>query len=71
MGPPQWLVKNFSLNYSLTDDFLVCQNPLRFSFPPELNEDALMQGAEQLSLAVLKSGQCKSEGSYGTLTQAA
>ncbi|CAA7271672.1 unnamed protein product [Cyclocybe aegerita] len=30
-------------------------NPLRFSFPPELNEEALMQGAEQLSLAVLKS----------------
>lgn len=31
------------------------QNPLRFSFPPDLNEDALMQGAEQLSSAVLKS----------------
>ncbi|KAF9476583.1 methyltransferase type 11 [Pholiota conissans] len=30
-------------------------NPLKFSFPPELNEDALMQGAEQLSQAVLKS----------------
>ncbi|KAF9533020.1 hypothetical protein CPB83DRAFT_903494 [Crepidotus variabilis] len=30
-------------------------NPLRFSFPPDLNEDALMQGAEQLSSAVLRS----------------
>ncbi|KAF8163334.1 methyltransferase type 11 [Crassisporium funariophilum] len=30
-------------------------NPLRFSFPPELNAEALMQGAEQLSQAVLKS----------------
>ncbi|KAF8964670.1 hypothetical protein BDZ97DRAFT_1660027 [Flammula alnicola] len=30
-------------------------NPLRFSFPPELSEEALMQGAEQLSEAVLKS----------------
>lgn len=32
------------------------QNPLRFSFPPELNPDALMNAALQLSEAVLKSG---------------
>ncbi|KDR81643.1 hypothetical protein GALMADRAFT_239719 [Galerina marginata CBS 339.88] len=30
-------------------------NPLRFSFPPALNEEALMQAAQQLSEAVLKS----------------
>lgn len=32
------------------------QNPLRFSFPPDLNAEALMQGAEQLSAAVVRSG---------------
>ncbi|KIM49090.1 hypothetical protein M413DRAFT_95576 [Hebeloma cylindrosporum] len=30
-------------------------NPLRFSFPPEINAAALMQGAQQLSYEVLKS----------------
>ncbi|KAF8798054.1 hypothetical protein BYT27DRAFT_7203757 [Phlegmacium glaucopus] len=30
-------------------------NPLRFSFPPKLNAEALMQGAEQLSMSVLRS----------------
>ncbi|PPR00501.1 hypothetical protein CVT24_005524 [Panaeolus cyanescens] len=30
-------------------------NPLRFSFPPDLNEDALMQAAEGLSTSVLRS----------------
>ncbi|KAJ7111560.1 hypothetical protein C8R43DRAFT_1091558 [Mycena crocata] len=30
-------------------------NPLQFSFPPEVDEESLMQGAEQLSKAVLKS----------------
>ncbi|KAJ6547586.1 hypothetical protein B0H19DRAFT_1266498 [Mycena capillaripes] len=30
-------------------------NPLQFSFPPEVDEDSLMQGAEQLSKAVLQS----------------
>jgi hypothetical protein len=32
------------------------QNPLQFSFPPEVDEESLMQGAEQLSKAVLQSG---------------
>lgn len=32
------------------------QNPLYFSFPPEIDEEALMSGAEQLSEAVLESG---------------
>lgn len=32
------------------------QNPLHFSFPPEIDEEALMSGAEQLSEAVLESG---------------
>jgi nuclear pore complex protein Nup133 len=32
------------------------QNPLNFSFPPEVDEESLMQGAEQLSQAVLESG---------------
>lgn len=32
------------------------QNPLHFSFPPEIDADALMSGAEQLSQAVLESG---------------
>ncbi|TFY65035.1 hypothetical protein EVJ58_g2238 [Rhodofomes roseus] len=31
------------------------ENPLHFSFPPEIDADALMSGAEQLSLAVLQS----------------
>ncbi|KZT09491.1 uncharacterized protein LAESUDRAFT_646564 [Laetiporus sulphureus 93-53] len=31
------------------------ENPLQFSFPPEIDEDALMMGAQQLSRAVLKS----------------
>lgn len=30
-------------------------NPLQFSFPPEVDEESLMQGAEQLSKAVLES----------------
>ncbi|KAJ6630853.1 hypothetical protein B0H10DRAFT_2160229 [Mycena sp. CBHHK59/15] len=30
-------------------------NPLQFSFPPEVDEESLMQGAEQLSKAVLRS----------------
>ncbi|KAJ7109426.1 hypothetical protein C8R44DRAFT_634983 [Mycena epipterygia] len=30
-------------------------NPLQFSFPPEVDEESLMQGAEQLSKAVLQS----------------
>ncbi|KAK7467177.1 hypothetical protein VKT23_004235 [Stygiomarasmius scandens] len=30
-------------------------NPLHFSFPPEVDEESLMQGAEQLSRAVLES----------------
>jgi hypothetical protein len=32
------------------------QNPLNFSFPPELDEESLMSGADQLSRAVLQSG---------------
>ncbi|KAF9013861.1 hypothetical protein BDQ17DRAFT_1320576 [Cyathus striatus] len=31
------------------------ENPLHFSFPPEVDEESLMQGAEQLSEAVLRS----------------
>ncbi|KAI0748169.1 Non-repetitive/WGA-negative nucleoporin C-terminal-domain-containing protein [Daedaleopsis nitida] len=31
------------------------ENPLHFSFPPEIDEEALMSGAEQLSEAVLES----------------
>ncbi|KAF9464745.1 hypothetical protein BDZ94DRAFT_1161306 [Collybia nuda] len=31
------------------------ENPLHFSFPPEVDEESLMQGAEQLSQAVLES----------------
>ncbi|KAK7014839.1 methyltransferase type 11 [Favolaschia claudopus] len=30
-------------------------NPLQFSFPPQIDEESLMQGAEQLSKAVLQS----------------
>ena len=37
----------------LTFDF---KNPLRFSFPPEVDADSLMQGAMQLSQAVLRAG---------------
>ncbi|KAA1471121.1 hypothetical protein DENSPDRAFT_837049 [Dentipellis sp. KUC8613] len=31
------------------------ENPLRFTFPPEIDEDSLMTGAEQLSHAILES----------------
>lgn len=31
-------------------------NPLSFSFPPEIDEDSLMAGAEQLSRSILESG---------------
>ncbi|KAF5381087.1 hypothetical protein D9615_003993 [Tricholomella constricta] len=31
------------------------ENPLHFSFPPDVDEESLMQGAEQLSQAVLES----------------
>jgi nuclear pore complex protein Nup133 len=31
------------------------QNPLHFSLPPELNEESLMRGTEQLSRAILES----------------
>ncbi|KAJ7774554.1 hypothetical protein DFH07DRAFT_102982 [Mycena maculata] len=33
----------------------ILDNPLQFSFPPEVDEESLMQGAEQLSKAVLQS----------------
>jgi nuclear pore complex protein Nup133 len=32
------------------------QNPLHFSFPPEIDEDSLMSGAMLLSGAILASG---------------
>ncbi|TFK29976.1 methyltransferase type 11 [Coprinopsis marcescibilis] len=32
------------------------ENPLHFSFPPHIDEESLMRGAEQLSYAVLQSG---------------
>jgi hypothetical protein len=35
---------------------IVFQNPLQFSFPPGVDAESLMQGAEQLSKAVLQSG---------------
>ncbi|CCM02415.1 uncharacterized protein FIBRA_04513 [Fibroporia radiculosa] len=31
------------------------ENPLQFSFPPEIDEEALMSGAQQLSQAILRS----------------
>jgi hypothetical protein len=34
------------------------ENPLHFSFPPEVDAEALMTGAEGLSRAVLESGTC-------------
>jgi hypothetical protein len=40
--------RHFELDY---------QNPLHFSFPPEVDAERLMQGAEQLSDAVLRSGE--------------
>ncbi|KAF8654069.1 hypothetical protein AX16_003602 [Volvariella volvacea WC 439] len=33
----------------------VQENPLHFSFPPEIDEEGLMQGAEQMSQAILES----------------
>ncbi|KAK2466879.1 hypothetical protein APHAL10511_001137 [Amanita phalloides] len=33
----------------------ISENPLHFSFPPEVDEEHLMRGAEQLSLAILES----------------
>jgi nuclear pore complex protein Nup133 len=33
------------------------QNPLQFNFPPDPDEEGLMQAAEQLSAAVMESGQ--------------
>jgi len=34
------------------------QNPLHFSFPPEIDEESLMSGATLLSSAILESGEC-------------
>jgi nuclear pore complex protein Nup133 len=33
------------------------QNPLHFSFPPEIDEESLMSGATLLSNAILESGE--------------
>jgi nuclear pore complex protein Nup133 len=38
--------------YALTS----LQNPLHFSFPPEIDEESLMSGASRLSSAILESG---------------
>jgi nuclear pore complex protein Nup133 len=38
--------------YALT----LAQNPLHFSFPPEIDEESLMSGASRLSSAILESG---------------
>jgi hypothetical protein len=38
--------------YGLT----LAQNPLHFSFPPEIDEESLMSGASRLSSAILESG---------------
>jgi len=40
--------------YALT----LAQNPLHFSFPPEIDEESLMSGASRLSSAILESGKC-------------
>ena len=34
---------------------VIVQNPLHFSFPPDIDEEALMSGAEQLSQAIMES----------------
>lgn len=34
---------------------IALQNPLHFSFPPDVDADALMTGAEQLSFAIMES----------------
>ncbi len=39
-------------HYALT----LTQNPLHFSFPPEIDEESLMSGASLLSSAILESG---------------
>ena len=39
--------------YKLT----LLQNPLHFSFPPEIDEESLMSGATLLSNAILESGE--------------
>jgi nuclear pore complex protein Nup133 len=43
-------------HYTLTHP----QNPLHFSFPPEIDEESLMSGATLLSSAILESGECLS-----------
>ena len=35
---------------------ITTQNPLHFSFPPYIEEESLMQAAEQISQAILRSG---------------
>ncbi|KAF5315570.1 hypothetical protein D9611_004731 [Ephemerocybe angulata] len=47
------LIKSIMMQAILYGSFP--ENPLHFSFPPEVDEDSLMRGAEQLSQAVLKS----------------
>lgn len=45
---------NCGVRYALTPP----QNPLHFSFPPEIDEESLMSGASRLSSAILESGRC-------------
>jgi nuclear pore complex protein Nup133 len=45
---------NHVTHYALT----LPQNPLHFSFPPEIDEESLMSGATLLSSAILESGTC-------------
>jgi len=52
---------NFDVGQSHTPFLLATetpapQNPLNFSFPPEVDGNSLMTGAEQLSKAILESG---------------
>lgn len=52
-----WLIHRSMSQWFLTQYLLTLgQNPLHFSFPPEIDEDSLMTGAEQLSQAILESG---------------
>lgn len=48
----------FVLGYRLEQFRLILpQNPLHFSFPPEIDEESLMSGATLLSSAILESGE--------------
>jgi hypothetical protein len=64
MTEPMWLPRTgraILIRALLTQAILYGSNPdnpLHFSFPPEVDPEALMAGAEDLSRAVLESGTC-------------